>query len=125
MSDWGPKTIFLDIDGVLLWHARELATIWDYARDEEDDRRLPGVAEKLQEWDTKGYKIILTTGRRECMRQDTEQQLARHGIFYDLLIMGVGRGQRVVINDFKANSEEPTAVAICVTRNKGLVDVEI
>jgi histidinol phosphatase-like enzyme len=125
MSDWGPKTIFLDIDGVLLSHAGALRFIWDVARDEEHWRLLPGVQQKLQEWDEKGYKLILTTGRRECMRKDTEAQLAAHGIFYDQLVMGVGRGQRVIINDFKKDSEEPTAVAICVKRDEGLVNVEI
>jgi hypothetical protein len=125
MDDWGPKTIFLDIDGVLVEHAGKLSNVWDAAQNQDDWRLLPGVEKKLQEWDEKGYKIILTTGRRECLRKDTEAQLARMQIFYDQLVMGVGRGQRILINDLKRGSTEPTAIAICVPRNEGLVNVDV
>ena len=57
--------------------------------------------DKILEWNKKGYTIILTTGRRESNRELTIKQLQEAGIFYDQLIMGVGRGPRVVINDLK------------------------
>lgn len=124
MSEWGPKTIFLDLDGVLFRHAGTLQDVWQGAR-RRDQTLLPGVKEKLAEWDRRGYRVILTTGRRECMRADTERQLAAAGIFYDQLIVGIGRGQRVLINDLKADSDAPTAIAICLPRNEGLVNVEL
>ena len=40
-------------------------------------------------------------------------------------IMGLGGGNRVVINDFKPNSTIPTAEAICLERNKGLEAVNV
>jgi len=86
---------------------------------------LEGTISKLQEWDRKGYNIILTTGRRESMREQTVIQLSAAGIIYDQLIMGIGGGKRCLINDLKEGSDEPTAIAINVQRNQGIHGVEI
>ena len=80
------------------------------------------VSEELY---NKGYNIILITGRRESQRQKTEKQLDLFGIFYDQLIMGVGGGDRVIINDRKPNSDRNTAYAINLNRNEGIKDVKI
>ena len=48
-----------------------------------------------------------------------------YGIFYDQLIMGVGGGDRIVINDRKPNSNRNTAYSINLERNEGVKDVEI
>ena len=56
-----PKTIFCDLDGTLVKH-NEPAEI------QSPDlvlEVLPGVLEKFREWDGKGYRIIITTGRKE------------------------------------------------------------
>ena len=60
---------------------------------------LWGTEDKINEWDAKGYNIILITGRRESLRKKTEEQLLSKNIFYDQLVMGVGGGDRVIIND--------------------------
>ena len=73
----------------------------------------------------KGYNIILTTGRKESLRQVTEKQLSDVGIFYDQLVMGLGGGVRVLINDLKEDSDMITAVAICVDRDKGISKIEL
>ena len=86
---------------------------------------LPGVTEKLSEWDSKDYQIILVTGRKESEREATENQLAKIGIQYDVLLMGPNRGQRVLINDTKLDSDEPAAIAINVIRNNGIADIKI
>jgi len=115
-----PKTIFCDIDGTLIKHriptknTHPLTTL----------HLLPGTIEKLSEWDAKGYNIILTTGRRESMRKVTEEQLAEYGIFYDQLIMGIGGGDRIVINDCKPDGRE-TAFAFNLKRDEGIKDIEI
>jgi hypothetical protein len=83
---------------------------------------LPGTVKKLSEWDSKGYNIVLITGRRESMRRATEEQLARLGVFYDQLIMGIGGGDRILINDNKPDGRE-TAFAINLERNKGIDDI--
>jgi hypothetical protein len=56
------------------------------------------------------------------MRAATEKQLAELGIFYDQLIMGMGGGPRIVINDNKPSGQE-TAFAINLERNKGINDI--
>ncbi len=114
-----PKTIFLDIDGTLINHTNILT------EQLKDAQLLDGTIEKLIEWDRKGYNIILTTGRRESMRAKTEEQLSNLGIFYDKLIMGIGGGSRIIINDRKPNSSDDTCFAINIDRNKGIKNIEI
>ena len=114
------KTIFCDIDGTLVRHYGNLSK--QYLSELE---LLEGTIDKLNDWDRKRYNIILVTGRRESMRNLTERQLEKLGIFYDQLIMGLGGGQRILINDLKPYSDEPTATVFNVVRNKGIKDVEI
>ena len=114
-----PKTIICDIDGVLLEHLN-LGVSYQVSV-----KPLEGTLEKINEWDAKGYNIILITGRRESFRKVTEEQLKSYGIFYDQLIMGVGGGDRVIINDRKPNSNRDTAYTINLDRNKGIKDVKI
>lgn len=114
-----PKTIFLDIDGTLVRHFGKIEKQFT-----ERLELLDGVAEKLSEWDRKGYNIILTTGRRESTRLVTEKQLAELGIYYDKLIMGIGGGARVIINDKKLDGTI-TAFSFNVERNEGISKIEI
>ena len=121
MKDIRPTTIFCDIDGTLVkHHSPLLATKPDFHME-----LLPGTLEILDEWDRKGYNIILTTGRRESMRKETERQLAEVGIIYDQLIMGIGGGKRYLINDRKPNGSRNYASAINLIRNQGLTNVKI
>lgn len=113
------KTIFLDIDGCIFKHCGNMTTQF------ENPILLPGVLEKFIEWDTKGYTIILITGRKESMRELTEKQLSSYKIFYDKLIMGLHRGERIIINDKKTTSNEQTASAIEINRNEGLKNINI
>lgn len=115
-----PKTLFIDIDGTLLKH-HEIANQQAHINPE----LLPGVLEKFEEWDRNGYNIILITGRRESERKLTEEQLNNIGIVYDKLIMGIGGGDRIIINDTKPNSDKPTAYGITVKRNEGIKNIQI
>ncbi len=110
-----PKTIFLDIDGTLIEHNENLSKLFT-----EKPTLLEGTLDKLAEWDKKGYNIILTTGRREGVREITKKQLAELGIYYDQLIMGIGGGIRVLVNDRKKDKNHDTAIAINLTRNEGI-----
>jgi len=116
-----PKTIFCDIDGTLVKHVSPLVS----CKPNYKMTLLDGTKEKLDEWDRLGYNIILTTGRRESARKETEKQLAEAGIFYDQLVMGIGGGHRYLINDRKPYSADDYAHAISVDRNQGVKDVEI
>jgi len=116
-------TIFLDIDGCLI---RQDQCVYKQILDNTfPDQALPGVVEKMQEWEQAGYKIILTTGRREYLREFTVKQLTKMGIWYDQLIMDVGSQRRFLINDIKPYSPENTAVAINLERNQGIGDLNL
>tara|TARA_B100001059_G_scaffold206279_1_gene216969 strand:+ start:1057 stop:1416 length:360 start_codon:yes stop_codon:yes gene_type:complete len=116
-----PKTIFCDLDGTLVKHSNPI----DVQNPNLELEVLPGTHERLVEWDTKGYYIVITTGRKESARQPTIKQLSRAGIIYDQLIMGFGGGDRILINDRKKDSERDTASVINLTRDKGVEDVEL
>ena len=123
-----PPTLFIDIDGTLVSFPDTEDEYRKIARGEQKLFLLPGVREKLWEWESKGYKIILTTGRREMFRYETERALKYAGIGYEQLIMSVGCGPRYIINDRKPgikNGKKDTAFAINVDRNEGLENVEI
>jgi hypothetical protein len=114
------KTIICDIDGTLFFHDRERGI------DTKMPRPLPGAMMAVREWNKKEYNVILLTGRKECMRKETEEQLARFGIRYDCLVMGVRGWPRYLINDRKSNGEE-TAFVFNLERNgsmpKEIVDL--
>jgi hydroxymethylpyrimidine pyrophosphatase-like HAD family hydrolase len=115
-----PKTIFCDLDGTLVKHNHPVDVQDPYLELEV----LPGVHEKLTEWDTKGYYIVITTGRKESAKESTIKQMSRAGIIYDKLIMGFGGGDRILINDRKPDGRT-TAYSINLERNKGIEDVEL
>lgn len=114
------KTLFIDIDGCLIKHKGNLSK-----QILEEPELLSGVIEKLNLWESEGHKIILTTGRKESMRNITELQLQKVGIFYDQLIMGLNRGERIIINDNKPDTNMKTASAIEIIRNTGLEKITI
>ena len=118
--DLRPKTICCDIDGTLVKH--ELP--WKNVIPNKKLEILDGTIEKFSEWDAKGYYIILVTGRKESLRENTIKQLSEAGIIYDKLVMGIGGGPRVLINDNKPDGEK-TAFAINIKRNIGIKGVEI
>ena len=112
-------TIFLDIDGCLIEHIGNATE----QLINPNPKLLPNVLEKLNEWEREVHQIILTSGRRESMRNKTEQDLEKLGVFYDKLIMGCNV-KRVLINDIKC-SDDKTAFAINIPRNEGLSSVII
>jgi len=114
------KTLFLDIDGCLIKHQGNLST-----QILSKTELLDGTIEKLNEWEGDGHRIILTTGRKESMRKFTEEQLLGLGIFYDQLVMGLNRGERIVINDSKPSNDMVTASAIQIKRNVGIKNIKL
>ena len=115
-----PVTIFTDLDGTLIHHSGNVNDQF-----EKPLKLLNGTLEKLAEWDKLGYNIIITTGRKEGMRKRTEKQLQEAGIFYDQLIMGIGGGVRVLINDKKPDKDNKTAIAINIKRNEGVSNITL
>jgi uncharacterized HAD superfamily protein len=119
--DKRPVTIFCDIDGTLVTHTKPT----DSQKPTHKLNLLEGTIEKILEWDKSGYNIILTTGRKESLREVTQNQLAEKGIIYDQLIMGVGGGKRYLINDRKPYGTEDYAIAINLDRNSGIKNIQI
>jgi hypothetical protein len=114
------KILFVDIDGVLLkHHGGSSSTLPNH-----ETVILPDVKKKLEEWEVAGYQIIITTGRRESFRKFTEEQLFKSGIAYDQLIMGLGRGERILINDKKPDGTD-TARVVLIDRNEGIGKINL
>lgn len=114
------KTFFIDIDGTLLEH------LWDFAEvsERKELRALPGAREKTVKWHCEGHMIIITTARAESLRAITELQLHNAGIVYDKLIMGIGSGDRILINDSEPGMPKKTQ-AYDVKRNiDGLAKIQ-
>ena len=109
-----PKTIFCDIDGTILKKVHSFSNV-----SKIDPIILDGVIEKFNEWDLKGYKIILTTARKESARQITEKHLNELGLCWDYLLMGITSGQRILINDKLYEEDIDRASAINVITDDG------
>ena len=114
------KTIISDIDGTLVKHCGKVKE-----QCQSELEILPGTIKKLQEWDEKGYRLILLTGRRESLRKTLEEKLFKAGIYYDQLIMGVSNGERILINDMKSDGVTITAKAFSPKRNEGIGDINV
>ena len=114
-----PKTIVCDIDGCVLQHHGTLGDIT-----KGPAKLLPGVEKMFNEWNDHSCFIVLLTGRKESARQFTETQLREVGLFWDVLIMGATRGERILVNDKKPSGYH-TARAINLDRNKGMQDIDM
>ena len=108
------KTIFSDIDGTLCVHHEDIVR-----QHKEELLLLPETLDVLKEWEKKGYRLILVTGRKESHRKELELQLKNAGIFWDRLIMGLSNGPRVMVNDMKQDGEQ-RALGVNVLRNLGI-----
>ena len=113
-------TIFCDLDGTL-WEQGDPTEI---AKPGYQPKIIHGTVDKVREWDSKGYKIILTTGRKESLRDVTVRQLSYAGIVYDQLVMGIGGGSRVLINDLRANGDV-SAFVYQPKRNEGIAGLNL
>ena len=114
------KTIFSDIDGTLV-HQVPFESI-----DPFKSKALPGVVDKMVSWFKSGHHIVLTTARPESLRHDTIQEMDILGIPFHQLVMGIGRAERILINnnsDKKPN--EVRAEGIIVQKNGGFNDVNL
>jgi hypothetical protein len=114
------KTYFVDIDGTLVYQP----TDFNETVNTETLIPLPNTANKLMEWHCNGSLIILTTARPESMRDLTNKQLTNLGFIYDRLIMGIGCGPRILVND-TLDTSFPKAIAYNVARNnEGLSNID-
>lgn len=118
------KALFIDLDGSALRHLGNASNACDPNAVKEENYLLDGVKDKFNEWSSKGYIIVLTTARKESMRQVTEWQLRTVGLFWDLLIMGLGNGERIIINDISPRYNGIKAIGINLKRNEGFENID-
>ena len=110
------KTIICDIDGTLLDYQHKTIPQPGHKKEHVS---LPGAVEKMRQWEMRGCRIIIITGRRESERKRTEKELRHHHIPYDMLIMGFADTGRVLINDVGGKGE-CKAHAVSLPRDEGL-----
>lgn len=115
-----PKTLFCDIDGTIIRHSHRFSDLI-----ETEPELLSEVREKFNKWDSEGHKIILCTARKESARDMTESQLKKLGLCWDMLIMGVTSGERILINDKLNLTHKDRAIAINVITNEGFKNIEL
>jgi len=113
------KTIFSDIDGTLI----------EQVRFEDLNPNvvnvLPGVLEKMNEWYEAGHHIVLTTARPWDLELITKQQMETAGIRYHQIVMGIGREERILINNnSKGEPDNHRAMAVSVLRDGGFTNLE-
>ncbi len=123
-SDWGTgekwrefkrsyRTIFLDIDGVLLSSSHR--TFGDTWRDSKPHWLNCVKIRALHE--TGRIHIVLCTSRPEVVRDWTITQLKQNRIPYDRLIMGLPACGRLLVNDVVEDRFDHTAEAVEVERD--------
>lgn len=109
-----PKTIFCDIDGTILKHVHCFSDLVDCI-----PTALPDVIKKINEWDSQGHRIILCTARKESARKMTEEHLTKLGLCWDILLMGMTSGCRILINDKLHPQDADRARAVNVITDMG------
>lgn len=110
-----PKTLFVDLDGTILQHVHRYSDL-----DKTPPIPLNGAIDKINQWDSIGHRIILCTARKESAREMTERQLHSLGLCWDVLLMGLTSGERVLINDKLTEGAKDRAIAVNLLTNKGL-----
>ena len=113
------KTVICDIDGTIFEYVKG----GHYDLVHKEAKLLPGVKEKFREWEGKGCRIVLITGRRERVREDTENALRKAGIPFDMLIMGFADTGRVLINDINWQGKVK-AHAVNMHRDEGFQNID-
>ena len=119
MSEKNVKTIFCDIDGTILRQVdfNEL--------NENKFEVLPGAREKFREWIEAGHHIVITTARPESLRGVTVRQLGNAGFQFHQLVMGIGREERILINNNSSKDPERNrAIGVPVLRDNGFANLE-
>tara|TARA_Y100001954_G_C15738761_1_gene567218 strand:- start:126 stop:1190 length:1065 start_codon:yes stop_codon:yes gene_type:complete len=107
------KTLFVDIDGVLVFNSGEYSTKkWGETQSIEQNVKF---LNRL--YDTGTIQIILTTARKSKFKEKTIQQLQKYNIPYDTILFDLYHCKRYIINDFSSTNPFPSAIAINLSRD--------
>lgn len=106
-------TIFCDIDGTIFKY-RKFDTMMS-----EKAELIDGIKEYLWNHFKNNTHIVITTARPYELKEFTIKELDDNGIHYNQLVMGIGRGSRILINDSEFEGT-PRAIAIPINRNQSI-----
>jgi len=113
-------TYFVDIDGTIVKYRKfsELST--------SILTPIQDVIDFINKSYDEGCHIVITTARPNNFELFTKQELEKLGVKYHQMIMGIGRGTRIVLNDKDPQAPEiPRAWGINFIRDQGFKDIEI
>ena len=107
------RTLFLDIDGTIITNSSI-----QFPPYVGEGKPIESNIKYLQDIYAEGKTyIVLTTSRPDHLRDITLEEMSRHGIPYDQLVMGLPHCKRVVVNDFARSNTFPSCEAINIPRN--------
>lgn len=118
LKDWNEykkqyKTLFLDLDGVLVENSGEyVGKKWGTTDALESNKDYINNL-----YETGKVRIIFTTSRKSKFRDETISQLEKCGIKYHTIIFDLLHCQRILVNDFSSSNSFPTAKAVNLPRN--------
>lgn len=113
-------TLFVDIDGTLVKY-RKFSELSESVLTPIQD-----VIDYVNGHYDAGSVVVITTARPESYRLFTKQELEKIGVKYSQIIMDMGRGTRVILNDLDPeNPDLPRAIGINLQRDGGLEDIHI
>ena len=113
-------TFFVDIDGTLVQYRKfsELST--------SVLTPIQEVIDIINKYYDEGAVIVITTARPSSYELFTKQELEKIGVKYHQLVMDLGRGTRVILNDKDPENEQiPRAIGINLNRNQGWEGLDI
>jgi len=113
-------TFFVDIDGTLVKY-RKFAELENSTLEPIQD-----VVDTINDYYEKGAHIVITSARPDSYELFTKQELETIGVKYHQIILGLGRGTRVVINDNDPqNPEISRSLGVNLNRNMGWEGLDI
>jgi hypothetical protein len=113
-------TLFVDIDGTLVKY-RKFSELSESVLTPIQD-----VIDYVNSHHDAGSVVVITTARPESYRLFTKQELEKLGVKYSQIIMDMGRGTRVILNDIDPeNPDLPRAIGINLQRDEGLKEIKI
>lgn len=113
-------TFFVDIDGTLVQYRKfnELST--------SVLTPIQEVIDVINKYYDEGAVIVITTARPSSYELFTKQELEKIGVKYHQLVMDLGRGTRVILNDKDPENEQiPRALGINLNRDQGWEGLDI
>ena len=113
------NTYFVDIDGTIFKYRKFETYQTTEAKVIIDSKVF------LQQVRDQGHMIVLTTARPERMRAHTAKELSTNGVPWHKLVMGIGQGDRHLINDMSPRKNLDRAISHNLSRDEGFEGINI